>query len=65
VDSSPVIVGNRVFVGSDDGRLYALDLASGRSVWEFRAGSGIKSSPAVGQGRLLIGSSDGAVYCFG
>jgi outer membrane protein assembly factor BamB len=30
VDSSPAIAGGRVFVGSNDGRVYGLDLASGR-----------------------------------
>ena len=27
VDSSPVVVGNRIFFGSTDGRIYALDRA--------------------------------------
>ena len=30
VDSSPEIAGGRVFVGSNDGRVYGLDLASGK-----------------------------------
>ena len=34
VDSSPAIAGGRVFVGSNDGRVYGLDLANGKKVWE-------------------------------
>ena len=36
VESSPAIVGNRVFVGSTDGRLYELDLAQGRETVGLR-----------------------------
>ena len=65
VDSSPVVTGGRVYVGSSDGHLYVLDLASGRKLWEFDAGAGITTSPAVAAGRLVIGSRDGRVYVFG
>jgi outer membrane protein assembly factor BamB len=65
VESSPAVVGSRVFVGSSDGRLYALDLAHGTRLWEFNAGGALSASPAVAAGRLVIGSQDGRVYCFG
>jgi len=54
VDSSPTIAGGRVFVGSNDGRVYGLDLARGKKVWEYEAASPVTSSTAVGQ-----------VICFG
>lgn len=65
VDGSPVIVDNRVFVGSADGRIYGLDLKTGKEVWEYEAGGKFIGSPAVASGRLLIASNDGVVYCFG
>jgi outer membrane protein assembly factor BamB len=65
VDSSPVIVGERVFVGSNDGRLYGLDLKTGNEVWRYEAGGSIIAAPAVSQGRLVIGTSDGELFCFG
>ena len=65
VDSSPVIVGRRVFVGASDGRLYSLDLSSGAEIWRYEAGGGFTGSPAVAAGRLVIASDDGVVYCFG
>jgi outer membrane protein assembly factor BamB len=64
VDSSPVVSGKYVYVGSDDGNLYALGLADGKEVWHFAAGGAIRASPAVAAGRLVIGTEDGAVYCF-
>ena len=65
VDSSPVVVGRRVFFGTLDGSLYGLELASGKQAWRFRTGAGVKSSPAVAGGRMVIGADDGAIYCFG
>ena len=41
VKSSAAIVGGRVFVGSDDGQVYALDLAEGKRLWAFKTGAGV------------------------
>ncbi|HOF89551.1 MAG TPA: PQQ-binding-like beta-propeller repeat protein, partial [Armatimonadota bacterium] len=65
VESSPVIVGGRAYVGTGDGILYGLDLAAGRKAWQFRAGAELTASPAIAGNRLVIGAQDGAVYCFG
>ena len=65
VESSPVVVGSRVFVGSTDGRLYELDLAKGTKLSDFDAGAAITASPAVAGGGLVIGTHDGRLYCFG
>ena len=65
VDASPVIVGQRVFAAAADGRLYALDLQTGKLLWEHQAGGGFAGSPAVAAGRLVIASDEGVVYCFG
>jgi len=65
VESSPAIAGDRVFVGSNDGRLYGLSLDTGAKLWEFNAGAPLSASPAIANGRLVIGSQDGRLYCFG
>ena len=65
VDSSPVVAGGRVYIGSSDNRLYALDVASGQKVWEFDTGAALTASPAVAAGKVVIGSHDGRVYAFG
>ncbi len=46
----------RIYVGSDDGNLYALNL-QGRLLWKFQTGFVIRTSPAIG--------SDGTVYLAG
>ncbi len=65
VESSPAISGNRVFVGSNDGRFYVLSLNSGAKLWEFNAGAAISASPAIAKGRIVVGAQDGRLYCFG
>jgi outer membrane protein assembly factor BamB len=65
VESSPLVTGNRVFIGSNDGLLYELDLVSGKKTWEFTAGAPLSASPAAAKGSLVIGSQDGMLYCFG
>jgi len=65
VESSPAIAGGRVFVGSNDGRFYVLNLNTGAKLWEFDAGAPLSASPAIGRGRIVIGSQDGRLYCFG
>lgn len=65
VDSSPVIVGERVFFGSGDGVLYALHIDTGKEQWKYEAGGGFIGSPAVAEGKLFIASEDGVLYCFG
>jgi hypothetical protein len=65
VESSPAISGGRVFVGSNDGRFYVLDLNTGAKLWEFNAGAPLSASPAIANARIVIGSQDGRLYCFG
>jgi len=65
VESSPAIAGGRVFVGSNDGRFYVLNLNTGAKLWEFNAGAPLSASPAIANGRVVIGSQDGRLYCFG
>src|SRR6185312_6432695 len=64
VKSSAAIVNGRVFIGSDDSTVYALDLANGKKVWATKTGGGIESSPLVLDGSVFVGSSDAALYAF-
>lgn len=66
IDSSPVVVRERIFFGSADRNVYAVDF-SGQEVWKHNTGHRISASPAVGEGHLVIGceGSGGAILCFG
>lgn len=47
VQSSPVVADGRVFVGSDDGRFYALDADSGERLWSLDGGGPVRGSALV------------------
>ena len=51
--STPLIKGRRVYVGSNDGKLYAIDAASGKVAWTYNTGSKVKSKAAA-TGNLII-----------
>jgi outer membrane protein assembly factor BamB len=61
VRSSPVLAGDLAYVGSSDGRLYALDRETGRERWSYQANGPINSSPAVAGGAVFFGSRDNTV----
>ena len=64
IDSSPVIIGDKVLTASIDGRLYLLNLSDGKKVWSYEIGASITSSPAVVNGLITIGAEDGRLYTF-
>ena len=64
VDSSPIVVGKRVYVGSLDRTFYVLDLKTGEQVESFDLDGGISASPALGGGCIVIGTEKGTIYCF-
>jgi outer membrane protein assembly factor BamB len=41
----------RIFAGSDDGYLYALDAGTGRVIWKFKAAP--RTRPILGNGRMI------------
>ncbi len=59
VKSSPVICDGTVFIGSDDGNLYALDLETGKQIWQYKAGAAILSSPAIYGGTVFFTNPKG------
>ena len=57
--AQPVVVGGRVFLGSDNGFVYALDARSGCVHWSFDAGTPVVSAVSVG---TVPGTDRDAVY---
>ena len=62
VDSSPAVAGGVVYVGSEDGKVYALNSVSGGQLWNFTTGGSVVSSPTVVGDVVYVGSSDDKVY---
>lgn len=64
LESGPVIADGSVYAGSTlDSTVYALDLTSGKSVWQtsIDADLPLNSSPAVSGGQVFIAAATGAV----
>ena len=62
VVASPVLADGLVYVGSTDGKFYALDAASGTPVWTFETHARIVSSAAVAAGAVYFSSYDHYFY---
>jgi outer membrane protein assembly factor BamB len=62
IGSSPLVADGRVFFGSQNQDVYALDAASGVERWHFETGKIVFSSPVVADGVLYVGSNDGNLY---
>jgi outer membrane protein assembly factor BamB len=59
---APIIVNDRLIIGSGEGTLYALELATGHRVWDF-SGDGRFTAPiAYSDGRIFQPSDDGTLY---
>ncbi len=61
--SSAVIGEGRVYVGSTDSVLYALDLATGTPRWTVRIGGPVRSTVCLGPDGLFLSGGDGIVRC--
>jgi outer membrane protein assembly factor BamB len=52
----------RVFIGSNDGSVYAIDLADGKKLWDFKTADAVEAPPLVHEGAVYVGSVDGYLY---
>jgi outer membrane protein assembly factor BamB len=60
--SSPAVANSKVYFGSGDGNVYAVDAQSGSVVWKFPTKDVVHASPAVVNGTVYIGSWDSYLY---
>jgi PGF-pre-PGF domain-containing protein len=60
--SSPVVGNGTVFVGSDDHKIYAVNLSDGDEQWSYRTDEDIMNSPVYRNGRVFVVSED--IYAF-
>ncbi len=61
--SAPVTDGQRIYLGSLDHKVYALDARSGKSVWEKSLTGAVLSSPLLGsKGQLYVTTFGGDLF---
>mgnify|MGYP001559939801 CR=1 FL=1 len=62
--SSPIVENDKIYVGSDQGRVLCLNL-SGELLWEFKSDphfEGIHATPIIVKDKIIIGGYDGGIY---
>ena len=60
--ASPTAVDGRVYVGTTEGDIKCLDLATGQELWSWATGGGVYPAPAVDEEAIYFGSWDGYYY---
>jgi outer membrane protein assembly factor BamB len=61
-ETSPLIVGNRIYVGDAEGNVYCLRTVDGKTVWHVHADGAVKGGLAYNRGRVFFGAYDGRLY---
>lgn len=64
VFSSPAVVDNSVYVGSQRGRIYEIDAMTGAVRWHASVDGEIRSSPAVVNDTVYVDDSVGTIHAF-
>jgi hypothetical protein len=63
IGSSPTVSASAVYVGSDDGRLYAFDAVTGKPRWvSVSIGAYNSDSPLIANGVIYVSSGNDSVY---
>jgi outer membrane protein assembly factor BamB len=60
--SSPIVVGDKIYCGALDGKVYCLSIYDGRLQWSYNTGMPILGSPTIWNNTIYIASTDKNVY---
>ncbi len=64
IHCSPTIVGLQVYVASEDGRLNAFDLMTGKQLWQHELARPAVGAIAIDNQRLVVVNERGEIHCF-
>lgn len=64
IETTPVLVGDKIVFGAMDGGLYVLDVESGKLLWQTKIGAPILTSVAVSNSQIYVCDFAGNIYCF-
>jgi outer membrane protein assembly factor BamB len=61
-ESSPLLRGDTLIFGTEDGTVYALNANNGRTKWTYHASGAVKGAPAWADGTVYFGDYGGKVH---
>lgn len=56
--SSPAVAGDTVYIGNNNGTLYALDVRTGRERWRYHVAVALMSNPLLWNGLVIVGEGN-------
>jgi len=60
--SSPIYSTGKIYIGSMDSCIYAVNANNGNIIWKFQTMGRIRSTPVVHEGNVYVGSWDNKMY---
>jgi outer membrane protein assembly factor BamB len=63
LESSPMALGGRLYIGTDRTNVAALRASDGKVLWQFNSPGAIKASPSVHAGRVYVADYEGSMFC--
>ncbi len=63
LESSPLAVGGRLYLGTDKTNVVALRAADGKILWQFNSPAAIKASPSFHGGRIFVADYESGMFC--
>ncbi len=63
-ETSPLVQGGRVYVGSESGDVFAFEAKSGKLVWHKKTDGAVKAGVAYNDGTVYVGDYAGKMYAF-
>ena len=62
VYSTAAISDGRAYIGSDNGKVYAIDLSTGKEIWAYETEDKVEAAPLYLDGAVYVGSADFHLY---
>ncbi len=63
LESSPMAVGGRLYLGTDKTNVVALRASDGKVLWQFNSPGAIKASPSFHRGRVFAADYESGMFC--
>ncbi|MDX6482182.1 MAG: hypothetical protein QOG85_2692 [Gaiellaceae bacterium] len=64
-ETSPLLLGSRLYIGTAAGDVYCLHADNGKTIWHYHVPAPVKSAIAYDRGKVFFGAYDGRLYALG